>query len=77
MVAQQISDILTEKGCKKIEAVGQPFDPNKHQAMQMQPSDEYEANIVMMDLRPGFELHDRVIRPSQVFVSTGPAQDKE
>ena len=77
MVAQQISDILTEKGCKKIEAVGQPFDPNKHQAMQMQPSDEYEANIVMMDLRPGFELHDRVIRPSQVFISTGPAQDKE
>ena len=77
MVAQQISDTLTEKGCKKIEAVGQPFDPNKHQAMQMQPSDEYEANIVMMDLRPGFELHDRVIRPSQVFVSTGPAQDKE
>ena len=77
MVAQQISDILTEKGCKKIEAVGQPFDPNKHQAMQMQPSDEYEANIVMMDLRPGFELHDRVIRPSQVFVSTGPAKDKE
>ena len=77
MVAQQISDTLAEKGCKKIEAVGQPFDPNKHQAMQMQPSDEYEANIVMMDLRPGFELHDRVIRPSQVFVSTGPAQDKE
>jgi molecular chaperone GrpE len=73
MVAQQISEALAEKGCKKIEAVGQPFDPNKHQAMQMQPSDEYDANIVMMDLRPGFELHDRVIRPSQVFVSTGPA----
>ena len=77
MVAQQISDTLAEKGCKKIEAVGQPFDPNKHQAMQMQPSDDFEANIVMMDLRPGFELHDRVIRPSQVFVSTGPAKDKE
>ena len=75
MVAQQISDALAEKGCKKIEAVGQPFDPNKHQALQMQPSDEFEANIVMMDMRPGFELHDRVIRPSQVFVSTGPAKD--
>lgn len=77
MVAQQISDALTEKGCKKIEAVGQPFDPNKHQAMQMQPSDEFDSNVVMMDLRPGFELHDRVIRPSQVFVSTGPVKDQE
>ena len=77
MVAQQISDALAEKGCKKIDSVGQPFDPNKHQALQMQPSDEFEANTVMMDLRPGFELHDRVIRPSQVFVSTGPAKDQE
>ncbi len=77
MVAQQISDALTEKGCKKIESVGQPFDPNKHQAMQMQPSDEFDANVVMMDLRPGFELHDRVIRPSQVFVSTGPTKNQE
>ena len=75
MVAQQISDTLAEKGCKKIEAVGHPFDPNKHQALQMQPSDDFDANIVMTDLRPGFELHDRVIRPSQVFVSTGPAKD--
>jgi molecular chaperone GrpE len=75
MVAQQISDALMDKGCKKIESVGQPFDPNKHQAIQMQASDEYPANTVMMDMRPGFELHDRVIRPSQVFVSTGPAEE--
>ena len=73
MVAQQISTVLENKGCKKIEAVGQPFDPNLHQAVQMQPSDEYESNTVMQELRTGFQLHDRVIRPSQVFVSTGPA----
>ena len=72
LVAQQINTVLQNNGCKKIEAVGQTFDPNLHQALQMQPSEEHEANIVMMDLRPGFQLHDRVIRPSQVFVSTGP-----
>lgn len=72
LVSQQISTVLENNGCKKIEAVGQPFDPNLHQALQMQPSDEYEANTVMMDLRAGFRLHDRVVRPSQVFVSTGP-----
>lgn len=72
MVAKQISTTLENNGCKKIEAVGQPFDPNLHQALQMQPSDQFEPNTVMMDLRPGFQLHDRVIRPTQVFVSTGP-----
>ena len=71
LVAQQINTILENNGCKKIDAVGQPFDPNLHQAIQMQPSDEHEANVVSADLRTGFQLHDRVIRPSQVFVSTG------
>ncbi len=75
MVAQQINTSLENKGCKRIEATGQPFDPNLHQALQMQPSDEHDANIVMLDLRAGFQLHDRVIRPSQVFVSTGPAKE--
>ena len=72
MVAQQIISALETHGCTKIEAVGQPFDPNMHQALQMQASDEHDANVVMQDMRPGFQLHDRVIRPSQVFVSTGP-----
>ena len=75
MVAQQISTVLENKGCKKIDAVGQPFDPNLHQAVQMQPSNEFESNVVMQELRSGFQLHDRVVRPSQVFVSTGPAAD--
>lgn len=74
MVSQQISTTLEKQGCKKIEAVGQPFDPNLHSALKMQPSPDFAANVVMLDLRSGFQLHDRVIRPSQVFVSTGPDQ---
>ena len=77
LVAQQISTTLENNGCKKIDAAGHPFDPNLHQALQMQPSNEYPANTVMMDLRPGFQLHDRVIRPTQVFVSTGPESGNE
>lgn len=69
MVAQQISQTLQNHGCKKIEAVGQPFDPNLHQAVQMQPPGDAPPNTVIADLRPGFTLHDRVIRPSQVAVS--------
>ncbi|MEM7455013.1 MAG: nucleotide exchange factor GrpE [Planctomycetota bacterium] len=72
LVAEQISTILGNHGCKKIEALGQPFDPNLHQAVQMQSSEDYEANTVMMEMRSGYQLHDRVLRPAQVFVSTGP-----
>lgn len=72
LVAQQINTSMENNGCKKIDAIGQPFDPNLHQAIQMQPSQDHEANLVSADLRTGFQLHDRVIRPSQVFVSTGP-----
>lgn len=75
MVAAQIGTMLEKHGCTKIEAVGTAYDPNLHQALQMQPSEEYEANTVMMDLRSGFQLHDRVLRPSQVFVSTGAPQE--
>lgn len=73
MVAQQISSIMEKHGCQKIATVGQPFDPNCHEAVQMQASDEFPANTVMMEVRTGFKLHDRVIRTAQVFVSTGPA----
>ena len=74
MVSAQISKVLEDHGCKKINAVGETFDPNLHQALQMQPSDEHPANTVMEDLRAGFQLYDRLIRPAQVFVSTGPAK---
>lgn len=74
MVSQQLSNILEQRGCRRIEAVGQPFDPNFHQAVQMQPSDEFESNTVMAEVRTGFMLYDRVVRPAQVFVSTGPAE---
>ena len=71
LVTQQIMTILDKHNCKKIASTGEAFDPNLHQALQMQPSAEFAANTVMQDLRPGFQLHDRVLRPSQVFVSTG------
>ena len=77
MVSDQILNILKAHNCEAIEAVGQPFDPNLHQAVQMQPSNEFPANTVMMEMRTGYKLHDRVIRPSQVFVSTGAAEKQE
>ena len=71
MVKGQLLATLGKFHCKKIEALGQLFDPNLHEAVQMQPNAETPADHVALEVRSGYMLHDRVIRPTQVFVSTG------
>jgi molecular chaperone GrpE len=74
MVATQLESILKQHQCVRIETVGAPFDPNQHQAIAQEPSDEYPAGTVTRAAQSGYKLHDRVIRPAQVFVSTGPVK---
>ena len=77
MVSSQLESVLEKNHCRRIVALGEPFDPNLHEAIQMQPSDQYEANLVSLEARTGFQLHDRVLRTAQVFVSTGQASPGE
>ena len=74
MVATQLEDILKQHHCVRIETVGTPFDPNQHQAIAQETSDEHPAGTVTRAAQVGYKLFDRVIRPAQVFVSTGPAK---
>lgn len=74
MVAQQFETVLKSHQCVRIETVGTPFDPNQHEAIAQEPSAEFPAGTVTRAVQAGFKLHDRVIRPAQVFVSTGPAR---
>ncbi len=71
MVSQQMTDVLNKFGCKRIDSLGLPFDPNVHEAISQMPSDEYEAGKVMHEAAVGYLLHDRVVRPSHVVVSRG------
>jgi molecular chaperone GrpE len=73
LVAAQFEAVLQQHGCTPIETVGAPFDPNQHQAIAQEPSDQYPAGTVTRCAQIGYKLHDRVVRPAQVFVSTGPA----
>ena len=73
LVRQQLTTVLQQHHCQPIDAVGQPFDPQIHQAILQQPSDEQPANYVLQETQTGYQLHDRVIRASQVIISTGPA----
>lgn len=78
MVSMQLTSVLEQHHCTPVPALGADFDPNLHEAVAQQPSDEYPAGKVTMVAVEGFTLHDRVVRPAQVMVSTGPpaADDK-
>jgi molecular chaperone GrpE len=72
MVHTQLLDTLRRNGVTPIEAQGQPFDPNHHQAVTQQPSKEHAPMTVMQVLERGYLIHDRVLRPARVVVSTAP-----
>lgn len=73
IVIKQFDDTLSKHGITPIPAVGEPFDPNFHQAIAQVPNAEHPAGIIAHEAVTGFQMHGRVIRPSQVLVSTGPA----
>jgi molecular chaperone GrpE len=54
-----------------IEAQGQPFDPNVHEALMQQPSEQHAEPTVLQEVGRGYKLHDRVLRPAKVIVSKG------
>jgi len=74
LVAQQLQGTLAKHNCKSIDAIGEPFDPNLHEAIQQMPSEEQPAGNVSLVTQVGYQLHDRVVRPSQVIISTGAAE---
>ena len=69
LVHRKLRSILETLGIERIEAVGQPFDPNFHEAVLREESDQYESGIVIKELQPGYRLEERVIRPSMVVVA--------
>ncbi len=72
MVAQALESVLARHDCKRIDALGKPFDPAFHEAISQQPSADYPPQTVMYVAQDGYTLGDRVVRPAQVIVSTAP-----
>jgi len=70
MVHAQFLEVLKKYHCERIEAKFQPFDPNVH-ASVAQMASEYPSNTVIEEVQAGFRLFDRVVRPSQVVLSSG------
>ncbi len=69
LVHRKMLAVLEELNVQTIPAVGEPFDPNLHEALSQEPSDEYESGHIAREMRRGYRLGDRVIRPSLVTVA--------
>jgi len=71
LVLKQMNDFLLDNGVQPIDAVGQKFDPNLHEAIAHEPSDSVPENQIIRQTRRGYRFKDRLLRPSSVVVSSG------
>lgn len=74
LIERKLRANLEAQGLSAIEALGEPFDPNLHEAMRQ---DKGEEGIVIAEIQKGYKLHDRVIRPSKVVVGGGEEAEEE
>lgn len=69
MIERGLKEALKNEGLEPIESVGEPFDPNFHQAVMTGQDDEQESGVVLEEFQKGYRLNDRIIRPSMVKVN--------
>jgi molecular chaperone GrpE len=73
MIASQLRTALVESGLEEIDATGQPFDPNFHEAVSQQETADVPEGHVLQQLRKGYKLRDRLLRPATVIVAKKPS----
>ena len=71
-VERQLRQVLESQGVMRIAAQGERFDPEVHEALVSEPSEEHEEDTVIGELEPGYRMGDKVIRPARVRVAKKP-----
>lgn len=77
MIRRQMQDILERRGVAPIEAVGQPFDPNYHEAVARIETTEHPEGTVVHEVEKGYTFGDRVLRPTKVAVAAVPSEQEQ
>lgn len=72
LIHRQLNDALAKFGLEPVEAVGQAFDPNVHEAVSAEPSAEHEENTVIAEFQRGYKLGEKLLRPAKVKVASTP-----
>lgn len=75
MVHKQMQNFLTDHGVERIDATNKKFDPNFHEALEQQHSDDVPEGDVISSIRHGYKCKNRLLRASNVIVSKGPQED--
>jgi molecular chaperone GrpE len=75
LIQRELLRVLEKNGLTRFSAVGQPFDPNRHEAIARIVSAEQPANTVVTETAPGYMLHGRLLRPAMVAVAAAPDED--
>lgn len=75
LTLSEVEKILNRHHVEPVKALGEPFDPNFHQAMMQEESEDQPANTVIREMQKGYVLHDRLIRPAMVVVSKAKSAD--
>lgn len=70
LIERELKRLLESEGVTRVETVGQPFDPNVHEAVGTQPA-EAEPDTVVAEVEAGYKLGDKLLRPARVIVATG------
>ena len=73
MIFQQFRNVLTEAGLEEIDATGKPFDPNLHEAVSQAETAAVPEGHVVQQIRKGYRLRERLLRPASVVVAKKPA----
>jgi len=76
LVGEQLATTLKKFGLSPIESVGKEFDPNLHEAIMHMPSADVEEDFIVSDARKGYKLGERLLRASQVIVSSGVPEEE-
>ena len=77
MIQKQFATFLKNQKVKPIEALGKPFDPNLHEVLNQQESEEHEENTVIQEYSKGYTLNGRILRSTKVVIAKKPAEKKE
>ncbi len=77
MIQKQFTAFLKNQKVEPIEALGKPFDPNLHEVLNQQESEEHEENTVIQEYSKGYTLNGRILRSAKVVIAKKPAEKKE
>ena len=77
MILDQLLGVLRESGVEPVDAMGQPFDPNLHEALSQEETTEVEEGTVVQQVQRGYKLNDRLVRPARVVVAKAPGAAEE